>query len=151
MSRPSFGSDRGEWIVSEFEMVMTLREIAGFASSHTMNFVSILSAYLLVGWFLAHQLTRAMAGVLTAMFAVYSLFSVFQFQRVSASLNGISDEIRAYAGSGQGLEWHASATTSQLALGAMPLAMIAIMVSSVALAIFFFYHSRRTRKVEAAV
>lgn len=77
--------------MTEYEMMSLLLEQGTYASAGSMNFVSIVSAYLIAAFFLAHQLTRPMVVVFNGL---YLMFAV-----------GL-----AYAMEGHGLQWHVAAS-----------------------------------------
>ncbi len=134
--------------MSEYEMVNMLSNIASVVASLIMNFVTILSGYLLVAWFLARQLTATMALVLTGLFITFSMTTVLQVRGAMISMIGLTAEIRSYAAEGRGLSWHSAGSVPDYILEIFPVITIGVLLISIILAVFFFYHSRRMQETE---
>lgn len=139
--------------MTEFEMASLLNDMLGVATNQFMNWISMVTAYLAIGYLISHRLSIWM---IAAIFVVYS-YTYFGMVRpmflMIDNIQGLMRKMETQATAGSGLEWHSVAT------GALPAQWLLDVEGYVRIAVFalvylatiaFFLQIRRTnRKAEA--
>jgi hypothetical protein len=138
--------------MSEYEMASLHTELFNAVQSSVTVLLSVLSGFLLISFFAAHRLDRITAAVGLATFIGYVLLNVAGTSGALISYARLTHEMRAYAASGQGLEWHNAARAPSWVVDALsPAILVAGAVVLLASVHFFFRcrHINRTTDVTA--
>jgi hypothetical protein len=137
--------------MTEFEMAYLATDMQVAVSTTSATLFTIMSAFLVAGYYASHRLTPLMIGVLTAIYAWAFFGTAFMLNREFISLFGLAGEINAYAGTGKGLQWHAAANPAPAWLLSAGLVVSSILnaIMFVGTLVFFFHCRSVNRKAEA--
>ena len=128
--------------MSEYELAYLLGETEMNMQTIFMNMFSIMSAYLLVAYLLAHRLTKSMSVIINGLFIFAMIFNAFIVQRHTSILFGVIEQVKLMADAGQGLEWHVSRTTPSWLLSISPTIGVVFTLIILVGSLFFFQHAK---------
>jgi hypothetical protein len=138
--------------MTEYELLNAIQGQVSIVLTDLTNMISIMTAYLVVGYFAAHRISWAMALFVTGLFLLWSLVTLGLAVGSLNLLLSLTDEMRAQAQAGHGFQWwpefkassgFAGRIGTYLSLGVMCLASLG--------SVYFFFECRtRNMKAEAA-
>ena len=124
--------------MTDYELVSLYYEINNGLQVAFMNYVAILFAFLVAGFFAADKLSRPMVGV------VIVLFTLAAFQEASEYLAAYSDVLSILPDirSREALDWHLSNQLSDTAETYFNITYVGTAIIGYLGALFFFFHQR---------
>lgn len=138
--------------MTEYELLNTVQGQANILLADLTNMITIMTAYLVVGYFVAHRISWAMALFVTGLFLLWSLVTLGMALGSLNLLLSLTDEMRAQAIEGKAFRWWpefaaasgiAGRIASYLGLGVMSAASLG--------SVYFFFECRsRNMKAEVA-
>ena len=130
--------------MSDYEMVSIFHENLSLIFTVLMSYVSIVSAYLVVGYLVSAKLQPVMVSIITSLFTLFSITLTFIMNRLASTFVGIGQEMRrAASDSTSSLGWHNVTSEPEfLSAGAM-FAFTALLILTYLGALVFFFHQRR--------
>jgi hypothetical protein len=135
--------------MSEFEMAYLQNDIMIALGSAVSYYFTMLTAFLVASYTVAHRLTRSMVAVVVSIFVLAATGSIVMIFRITQSLSGLAGEMRAFAAAGKGLKWHFVTQAPEWSLTMSRYVGTALFIAAAAGAVYFFFHSRRAnRKAE---
>lgn len=136
--------------MTEYEMASLANEYLTTGLLFFSSYFSLVSAFLLVAYVVAHRLTRTMVATVVGIFSIACVMLTLTLYRLLEDWTGVRHQISDYAQAGKGLAWHSAAkfTPSGFALYIAPTLWIMVAIG----AVYFFFHCRRVnRKAETVV
>lgn len=134
--------------MTDFELVYLLTEAVMNTVNIFMHLFAIVSAFLLAAYFLAHRLTKVMAGLLNALFVVTYLILGSTTYSTLLHIGSLTDQVRARTSTGDGLEWNVvnliPGWLENIGLNLFPLLLIVVLAG----AQYFFHQTRTLAKLE---
>lgn len=139
--------------MTEYELLNAAQGQSNIALVNLTAMFSIITAYLVVGFFIAHRVSFAMALFVTALFAVWALATVMLEVGTFGLLINIVDEMRAQAHAGKAFSWWPElASGSGVAGRVVVYAILIVMIVASFGAVYFFFECRwRNMKADAAM
>ncbi len=130
--------------MTDYEMIYIFQENLNLIFTVLMSYVSIVSAFLVVGHLISAKLNVAMVSVVTGLFTLVSITMTFLMNRLTTTFIGIGGEMRKSVDEGtSSLGWHNITYEPEfLAQGAM-VALTSLLILTYVGAIIFFFHQRR--------
>lgn len=129
--------------MTEYEMASLLQGFVNIIGALVMNYFSLVTAYLVAGYLVAHRLTLSMTVLVTTIFALSSVYFISNAFGACRNVGKLAGEMRAFAESGKGLAWHNAAAFPPSTFDALTYTTMAIMVAGFVAAVYFFFHCRR--------
>ena len=96
--------------MTEFEIAYLHAELVNSMGFIFTGFFTVLSAFLVASYLVAHRLTRTMSVIDVGMFVFFTVGAIFLNYRTMQSLGGLTLQMHQMAQAGSGLAWHSSAT-----------------------------------------
>jgi hypothetical protein len=135
--------------MTEYEMASLHAELTSLLGITFTGFFTVLSAFLVASYLVAHKLTRTMAVIALGMFVFFCVGATMINYRTMLSLGGLTLEMLKIAQAGSGLTWHSAADISEWAPGILRGLGVALYSIATIVGIYFFFHCRRVnRKAE---
>jgi small basic protein len=138
--------------MSEFEMAYLLNDIQLAITANSSMLFTIVSAFLVASYVVAHRLSPLMIGILLGIYAYAFLGTALAIERQMASMFGLGYQIATQAAAGNQLHWHAFANpwAPPSERSVLPMATLLFSCTVFVGSIVFFFHCRRVnRKAEA--
>jgi hypothetical protein len=124
--------------VTDYEVLMAFSDIANSSQASYMNFVTIVFAFIVAGYFVSDKLSQKMASLLTILFTLVAFQEAASTMLFTTDFLGLIPEIK----SREGLQFHGAFSVSSF----FPPMYIALHFVTLILAyigsIIFFYHQR---------
>lgn len=135
--------------MSDFEIALLFSETVDSVSTQFVNIVSIVSGFLLAGFFGAQLLTRLMLGIVIGIYSTFIFFIGFSVVQDMRSLMALALEIQGRVDAGsEALAWHAVKNSPQFMIAVGPPAVVIILALSYAASLAFFYERRMSTQVK---
>jgi hypothetical protein len=144
---------REKKIMTEFEMASLLNDEMGVAGNQFMNWISMVTAFVAIGYLISHRLSPWM---ITATVLVYSYIYIGMVRPMFlmiGDIQGLLRKMESLAATGSGFEWHSVKS------GALPAQWLwdvegyvnvaAFALVYLATIVFFLQIRRMNRKAEA--
>jgi hypothetical protein len=133
--------------MTEYEMASLFTEMRLALDGQVQVFFTMLVAFLVASYLVAHKLTRSMAAVVVGLFLVTALGGSAGIYRQAQAMGGLAREMKAAASSGKGLAWHPVAEIQEWALQIGSVGGLFIFLVATAAAVYFFFHCRRVNRI----
>ena len=96
--------------MTEYEMASLANDMTGTASVLFLNWISVVTAFLVAGYLVSHRMNGWMIATLLLVYSyVYYGMVIPMFGQI-ANLQGLGRKMEAFANAGSGLEWHSIGT-----------------------------------------
>ena len=125
--------------MTAYEAVSLFYEMANTSSNLLFGFIGLLSAFLIMSYFAAEKLSKALMAIVLVLFSLSSLLLIMQIQLVRNDMESLYSQILGFQSAGlEGLDWFALNSPSLVVLisGALNLVTIGGYLGCIA---FFFY------------
>ena len=107
------------------------------------NYMTLLFAFLVTSYFVAHKLDRAMAGVVIALFTALATSQLMEMWLVNGDVDGVSEQLRERVAAGNpATAWH-GLTYAGWQGDFITIMQLLSAVGGYFAALFFFFHQRR--------
>ena len=138
--------------MSDYESLALVYSQISIILTELTIFISIVFSFLVVGYLVAHKLTRSMAAVLVTLFTMVVILSTAIFLRTSTGLLAFVAHLReAVAAGTSGLGWHPLMTSSGGSLTTLNYLTPSLFVLTYIGALVFFFQQRRAARQPAAL
>lgn len=129
--------------MTDYEILSLFSEFGANTQTVFMNYVTVLSAFLIAGFLVADRLSKTMTIVLVA------LFSVVAFQQGTALLLHWGDQVGLMADirGREALGWHGSARVGPLIGALFNITYFVAVIGGYVGALVFFFSRRRAKSV----
>ncbi len=126
--------------MTDYEVLSLFNEMAANTQGAFMNFVTILSAFLIAGFLAAHKLSKTMTIIVIALFTVAALQegAVMIFHWIGQA--GLMVDMR----SREALSWHGATRGGRWLGPIFTTTFVFIVVGGYIGALVFFFHQQRT-------
>ncbi|MCR9193832.1 MAG: hypothetical protein NXH88_03815 [Hyphomonas sp.] len=132
-------------MLSDYELVFLIGETSSNISDMAINAFSVISAYLLVGFFLAARLSRPMCLFVHALYLVGLVMLGFQLSKHMAIVAAAVDQLKQRTVETGSLAWHPSNASPAWYMDAQPMAAT-ILFLLIAIASIWFFETCRKRE-----
>jgi len=133
--------------MTDFEMSYLVLEQVSIAFTVLATYVSIVFAFLVAGYLVAHKLASSMVAILITLFTMISMMVAGIAVRAGRGISGLEEEIRRAVAEGRSsLSWNASALADSggSAMSTLiPLIFASIIIIAYIGALWFFFHQRQ--------
>jgi len=93
--------------MTEYEAAHLFKELLEGMHNASINYVTVLFAFLVAGYMVAARLNKTMTGILVGLFSFFSLVMIFIANRTMASITGLVEQLRKASANGDtALDWH---------------------------------------------
>lgn len=137
--------------MTDFELVYLLNEYSNAIQTALMNYVAVLSAFLIAGYLVSARLTANMVFIVVALFTLAVTQQLWFVFIVSNNLLGVGGQIvERVAIDPSGLDWHGAVMVFKSS-SAGPYAIyntLALEIIGYLGALIFFFHQRHVGKTE---
>ena len=132
--------------MTPYEKADLFRSLIDSASNITMDYVSVLFAFLVAAYLVAPHLNRAMSGIIIGLFSLFSAIMIFSVNRTLATTTGLVNEIRQQAANGDMMfSWHPVVTEPANFLALTTPVVSSLLVASAISGIVFFFYARKRK------
>ena len=130
--------------MTDYELVSVFQENLNLIFTILMSYVSIVSAFLVVGYLVAAKLKPSMVGIITGLFTLISFTMIFVMNRVAQTFVAVGNEMRKVTNDGaSSLGWHNITHEAEFLSGGIMFAFTSILILTYFGALIFFFHQRR--------
>jgi hypothetical protein len=129
--------------MTEYEMAYLHAELTNSLIYQFSAFFTVLTAFLVASYLVAHKLTRTMTVIVVGMFLVLNAGVIMQNYRILQSLGGLTLQMHHMAQTGSGLMWHATANSPDWIPATMRGVGVTLYSMATIAAVYFFFHCRR--------
>jgi len=126
-----------------YELASLHAQILQTANAQLANWLAVLTVYLGAGYIVAHRLSLPSAIALSLVAVSALVVFALSISRTVQTFIGVSQEIQKIAARRDGLEWHQAIGLSPGAMSWMETSVLLILLTLVAVAVYFFFSSRR--------
>jgi hypothetical protein len=93
--------------MSEFEMASLLNDMLGVAGNQFMNWISMVTAFVAIGYLISHRLSPWMIAAIVLVYSYIYIGMVRPMFLMIGNIQGLLRKMESLALAGSGLEWHA--------------------------------------------
>ena len=135
--------------MTEYELLNASQGQANILLTNLTNTFSIMTAYLVVGYFAAHRISRAMALFVTALFVLWCIQSLMLGLGSTLVLLNIVAEMRAEAHAGKAFLWWPALAKPSVGFDLIVVYAAFAMVIAASIGSIYFFFECRSRNMRA--
>ena len=134
--------------MSEFELISLYDESGALLGAQVDTYLTILFAFVVVGYLVADKLTKTMMYVAVGLFTEATFLVGFAMYRTCRDLVNLAGEIRAAGqGADSALAFHTLASEPVLIMASVPWMFMVLLGAAYGAVIFLFFHVRSRGKL----
>ncbi len=135
--------------MSDFELVYMFTEDVNSLETAFMNFIAMLTAFLVAGYLVADKLKPSMVFIIVTLFTLAVLQQVLNLFAFQGDLTRITQEMLSRVAEGQsGISWHGSTRHPSIIKRFMAFNPMAVTVFGYFGALIFFFHQRHVGRAQ---
>ena len=128
--------------MTDYEMFYVFQENLNLIFTILMNYISIVFAFLVVGYLVSARLNTSMISIIIGLFTLVSFVMTFALNRTAQTILDIGEEIRNAVHNGtSSLGWH-NITDPEILIQGPMITFTSIMILAYIGAVIFFFHQR---------
>ncbi len=125
--------------MTAYEAVSLFYELANTSTNLLFGFIGLLSAFLIMSFFSAGELSKILMAIVLALFSACSFLLIMQIQLVRNDMESLYNQILEFQSTGlESLEWFAMNSPSLVALISVALNLVTIGGYLGCIAFFFY-------------
>ena len=132
--------------MSEYETASLFYEMIGVANASMANYLTVVFAVLAAGYLVAEKLDRTSAIVVLSLFTVFALGMTNEIVSAYRDFAGLGRLMAQMAAAGPAFSWHPVAGTRGAGFALIPFVVLGICAVAYVGTMWFFLHTRRTRR-----
>lgn len=130
--------------MSPYEQAQLFKEMIELGSNGTMNYISVLFAFLVAAYLVAPHLNRVMSGIVVGTFTVFAGLMILTVNRSVSTTAALVEEMRRAAGEGgASVPWHPAVYEPFNITAVFAPTLTALLAASYVAAIVFFFYARQ--------
>jgi len=130
--------------MTDYEMIYTFNDYLNLVFTVLMGYVSIVSAFLIVGYLISSKLDSKMTSIVVGLYTIITIPMVFICQRLTDTFVSIVKEIRKAVNDGaSSLGWHNITTEPEFLAQTIIIIIPIVMILAYMASLIFYFHQRR--------